>query len=50
MGPWKGLKTARRVIEDCMANVHPIYHIKALMVKRELAADPALAGEGGNRG
>lgn len=49
MGPWKGLKVARRVVEDCMANVHPIYHIKALMVKRELAADPALASENWER-
>lgn len=29
MGGFKGLKVARRVIEDCMKNVHPIYHIKA---------------------
>jgi hypothetical protein len=28
MGGFKGLKVARRVIEDCMKNVHPIYHIK----------------------
>jgi ribosomal RNA assembly protein len=49
MGPWKGLKVARRVIEDCMGNVHPIYHIKALMVKRELAADPALVTENWER-
>jgi rRNA processing protein Krr1/Pno1 len=28
MGNFKGLKVARRVIEDCMKNVHPIYHIK----------------------
>jgi len=30
MGPYKGLKTARKVIEDCIKNVHPIYHIKTL--------------------
>ncbi len=49
MGSYKGLKIARRVVEDCMRNVHPIYHIKALMIKRELAADPALANENWER-
>ena len=49
MGSFKGLKTARKVVEDCLKNVHPIYHIKALMIRRELAADPALAGESWER-
>ena len=49
MGPYKGLKEVRRVVEDCMANIHPIYHVKELMIKRELAKDPALAGENWDR-
>lgn len=32
MGPYKGLKTLRRIVEDCIKNVHPIYHIKACFV------------------
>merc|ERR1719343_751671 len=45
MGTIKGIKQVRRIIEDCFKNIHPIYHIKELMIRRELEKDPELKNE-----
>jgi ribosomal RNA assembly protein len=45
----QGIKQARQVVLDCMNNTHPIYHIKRLMIQKELAQDPNLATEDWSR-
>lgn len=47
---WSALKQTRRVVIDCMLNQqHPVYHLKRLMIQRELAKDPALATQDWSR-
>lgn len=49
MGYFKDLKVVRRVVLAVMKNMHPIYLIKELMIKRELAKNPDLVNESWDR-
>ncbi|KAJ1975945.1 ribosomal RNA assembly protein krr1 [Dimargaris xerosporica] len=45
MGNYKAVREVGNIVFDCMKNIHPVYHIKRLMVKRELIKDEKLVGE-----
>ncbi|GKE21926.1 KRR1 small subunit processome component, partial [Tanacetum coccineum] len=50
MGSFKGLKQVRRIVTECLLNqMHPLYNIKILMMRRDLANNPELANENWDR-
>lgn len=49
MGPYQGLRHVRKIVEECFANIHPVYNVKRLMIMRELANDENLKNENWDR-
>ncbi|KAL6268559.1 hypothetical protein P5V15_001694 [Pogonomyrmex californicus] len=49
LGPYKSVQQVRKIVEDTMKNIHPVYSLKTLMLKRELAKNPKLINENWER-
>lgn len=49
MGNHQGLTQVRKIVSDCMKNIHPLYNIKRMMIQNELAKDPNMANENWER-
>uniref|UniRef100_A0A1A9UWS3 KRR-R motif-containing protein 1 n=1 Tax=Glossina austeni TaxID=7395 RepID=A0A1A9UWS3_GLOAU len=49
LGLYKGLQHVRDIVLDTMNHMHPIYNVKALMIKCELMKDAQLAHEDWSR-
>ena len=49
IGDMRGIKLVRKIVMDCMNNIHPIYQLKRLMVENELKNNPELVNESWDR-
>merc|ERR1712224_253452 len=45
LGHHNGIKIANRIINDCFGNVHPLHHIKLLIITKEMAKKITLVGD-----
>lgn len=49
MGSFRGIQQVRKIVEDCMKNIHPVYGLKQLLIKRELMKREDLKNEDWSR-
>ena len=49
IGPYKGLREVFKFVTNTMNNIHPVYMIKEMMIKRELSKDPKMESENWSR-
>lgn len=45
VGTYDGLSVAKQVITGCMNNIHPVYEIKKMIIKKKLSEDPSKKDE-----
>lgn len=49
IGSFRGIEEVKKIVIDCMNNIHPMYQIKKLVEKRKLEGDSTKEGEDWSR-